>query len=191
MVDIVDLRRETPEYVGDERGSKKQRVIALLSPFRRSNDLLASLFLLFDLTAFVALTAVLVRSANHRMAPFLSAAIAVFIARLFIIGHDCCHGAFFSGSRANAMCGRIAMLPGLVPFSPWAVGHNTLHHGYTGLRTRDYTFQPLSADEFLALSSHERLFYRSPARLRAWRFIGFGSYGGRNYSRRIARNSQA
>jgi len=100
------------------------------------------------------------RHANNWTAPLSSLLIALFMTRLFIIGHDCCHGSFFSGSKANAIFGRLTMLPGLVPFSPWAVGHNTLHHAYTGLRSRDFTWQPLSASEYLALPGSERLFYR-------------------------------
>jgi len=143
-----------------EQASKKQQVIELLAPFRHANDLVASLLLSFDLAGFLVSTGFLIRYANRWTAPLLSLLIALFITRLFIIGHDCCHGSFFSRSKVNAVFGQLTMLPALVPYSPWAVGHNTLHHGYTGLRSRDFTWQPLSAGEYLALPPSERLFYR-------------------------------
>jgi len=151
---------EQCDDAGIEQGSKKRQVTALLAPFRQSNNVLASLLLSFDLAGFLVSTTFLIRCANNWTAPLFSLLIALFITRLFIIGHDCCHGSFFSGSKANAVFSRLTMLPALVPISPWAVGHNTLHHGYTGLRSRDFTWQPLSAGEYLALPASERLFYR-------------------------------
>ena len=47
----------------------------------------------------------------------------LWIARLFIIGHDACHQAFFSNRRANRWMGRVVFLPSLTAYSLWEAGH--------------------------------------------------------------------
>lgn len=84
--------------------------------------------------------------------------------RLFIIGHEACHGAYVPSSRGNKIIGRLAFLPSSIPFSLWELGHNVAHHGYTNFRKYDYVWTPLTPVEFKALPWHkqwlERL-YRS------------------------------
>src|SRR5262245_48829106 len=42
---------------------------------------------------------------------------SVAIARLFVIGHDACHGSYTRYDWLNKLVGRIAFLPSLTPFS--------------------------------------------------------------------------
>jgi len=160
-----------------EQASKKQQVIELLAPFRHANDLVASLLLSFDLAGFLVSTGFLIRYANRWTAPLLSLPIALFITRLFIIGHDCCHGSFFSRSKVNAVFGQLTMLPALVPYSPWAVG-----------TTRCITVTPACAAAILhgnlfPLASTSRCrrpngsFTGSAARFRGLPFTGYGNFG--------------
>lgn len=91
---------------------------------------------------------------------------AIAVSRLFLTGHDACHGASFSSAWANRCAGRLAFLPSLTPFSTWELGHNTLHHGFTNLRGKDYVYTPFSKAEFDALPEWRRFLeriYRSPA----------------------------
>ena len=53
---------------------------------------------------------------------------AGFLARIFIIFHDCGHGSFFKSKRANHMVGAIAGVMNLTPFRHWRWQH-ALHHG--------------------------------------------------------------
>jgi acyl-lipid omega-6 desaturase (Delta-12 desaturase) len=76
---------------------------------------------------------------------------ALFITRLFIIAHDACHGSLLSRHVLNETVGRLGFLPSLTPFNLWQFGHNTLHHGYTNLKGRDYVWTPLSKAEYDAL----------------------------------------
>jgi acyl-lipid omega-6 desaturase (Delta-12 desaturase) len=93
------------------------------------------------------------------------------IVRLFMIGHDACHGSFFRKKSLNAVFGRIAFLPSMTAFSLWEMGHNTAHHGFNNLKGRDQVWAPLSKAEFDASPWHrqvlERL-YRSG--------LGWGAY---------------
>ena len=83
---------------------------------------------------------------------FASLVAALWIARLFVIGHDACHGEHTPRKRLNAWIGRIAFLPSLTPYSLWEVGHNLAHHGFTNLKGRDYVWTPFTREEFMKLS---------------------------------------
>ncbi|MEZ5500846.1 MAG: fatty acid desaturase [Steroidobacteraceae bacterium] len=74
----------------------------------------------------------------------------IAIARLFVIGHDACHGSYTPYPWLNKLIGRIAFLPSLTPFSLWDLGHNVAHHGFTNLKGRDQVWVPMSAEEYMA-----------------------------------------
>jgi len=103
----------------------------------------------------------------------LAAAIALHIvlARLFVLGHDACHGSLFKSKTANAIWGRIAFLPTLTTFSLWHVGHNIAHHGFANLKGRDQVWVPLSPAEFAALPKWRQWLERTYRSV--W---GFGLY---------------
>jgi omega-6 fatty acid desaturase (delta-12 desaturase) len=82
---------------------------------------------------------------------FASLVAALWIARLFVIGHDACHGSYTPNKTLNQWIGRIAFLPSLTPYSLWEVGHNLAHHGFTNLKGRDYVWTPYSPNEFARL----------------------------------------
>ncbi len=82
---------------------------------------------------------------------FASLVAALWIARLFVIGHDACHGSYTPSKILNKWIGRIAFLPSLTPYSLWEVGHNLAHHGFTNLKGRDYVWTPYSPHEFAQL----------------------------------------
>ncbi len=82
---------------------------------------------------------------------FDSLVAGLWIARLFVIGHDACHGSYTPNKILNKWIGRIAFLPSLTPYSLWEVGHNLAHHGFTNLKGRDYVWTPYSPHEFAQL----------------------------------------
>ena len=85
---------------------------------------------------------------------------SVAIARLFVIGHDACHGSYTKYDWLNKIVGRIAFLPSLTPFSLWDVGHNVAHHGFTNLKGRDQVWVPMSAEEWQTASKVRRALER-------------------------------
>lgn len=90
----------------------------------------------------------------------------VGIVRLFLIGHDACHGALTDSDRLNSVLGRLAFLPSLTPFSLWYVGHNVVHHGFNNLRGRDFVWEPKSPEDYRNLPAWRRALerlYRSAA----------------------------
>jgi omega-6 fatty acid desaturase (delta-12 desaturase) len=143
----------------------RRQVLDCLAAFRSTRSGRAALLLVFDLALYAVLwTALLLAPAWWMKLP-LAAATAVSIARLFMIGHDACHGSYFAARRANASAGRLVFLASYTPFSTWELGHNTLHHGFTNLRGKDYGYTPFSKAEFDALPGWRRLLervYRHP-----------------------------
>lgn len=93
-----------------------------------------------------------------------SLANATFIATLFIVGHDACHGSLTPKTWLNKWLGRLSFLASWHPFVSWDLGHNRIHHSWTNLKGRDYVWTPLTPQEFLDLPPSGRLlqrFYRS------------------------------
>ena len=76
----------------------------------------------------------------------------IFIAMLFIIGHDGAHGSFVPGRKRNLWIARIAFIPCVHSVSLWRVIHNKLHHGRTNLKGVDGVWAPMSKAEYDAAS---------------------------------------
>ena len=62
---------------------------------------------------------------------------AGLVVRLFIIQHDCGHGAFFQSRRANLIVGVLCSLATLTPFTNWRRHHSVHHKQWNNLDTRD------------------------------------------------------
>src|ERR1700677_3000762 len=125
----------------------------LLQPFPRHRGIAPPVvWVLLDWVVFgVALASLLVVD-SWWIRVFASLVAALWIARLFVIGHDACHGSYTPSKVLNGWIGRIAFLPSLTPFSLWDVGHNLAHHGFTNLKGRAYVWTPFSPNEFASLS---------------------------------------
>jgi acyl-lipid omega-6 desaturase (Delta-12 desaturase) len=145
---------DTPETVqGDsaQKGSYR-RFRTLLQPFAAAKATAAPIiwFVLDWLVLGAAIASLLVVESIW-VKIFASLVAALWIARLFVIGHDACHGSYTPSKRLNAWIGRLAFLPSLTPFSLWDVGHNLAHHGFTNLKGRDYVWTPFTREEFMRL----------------------------------------
>ena len=78
---------------------------------------------------------------------------AGFLVRLFMIQHDCGHGAFFHHRLANDWVGRIIGVFTLTPYDFWRRTH-AVHHATSGNLDRRGTgdIDTLTVQEYLALS---------------------------------------
>jgi omega-6 fatty acid desaturase (delta-12 desaturase) len=97
----------------------------------------------------------------------------MFIARLFILGHDACHGALFRPRFLNRLLGRIFFLPSMTPYTLWELGHNSVHHGFSNLKGRDYVWTPFSPEDWVRLPRRRRFLerlYRCPLGLGVYYF---------------------
>ena len=86
---------------------------------------------------------------------------AAFLVRLFMIQHDCGHGAFFRHRLANDWVGRVLGVLTLTPYDFWRQTH-LLHHATSGNLSRRGIgdIDTLTVSEYRALSRWGRLQYR-------------------------------
>jgi len=86
---------------------------------------------------------------------------AGFLVRLFMIQHDCGHGAFFQHRLANDWVGRVIGVLTLTPYDFWRRTH-AIHHASSGNLDRRGIgdIRTLTVQEYLALSRWGRLRYR-------------------------------
>ncbi|MGQ7794690.1 fatty acid desaturase [Faunimonas sp. B44] len=91
---------------------------------------------------------------------------AGFLLRLFMIQHDCGHGAFFRSRRVNDWVGRVIGILTLTPYDYWRRTHAAHHAGAGNLDRRGIgDIDTLTVCEYQALSRWSRLryrFYRHP-----------------------------
>ncbi len=86
---------------------------------------------------------------------------AAFLVRLFLIQHDCSHGAFFKQKSLNGWVGRMIGVLTLTPFAVWRRAH-LVHHSTSGnLDKRGVgDVSMLTVREYLARSKGGRFGYR-------------------------------
>ena len=91
----------------------------------------------------------------------LSVPAAAFLVRLFILFHDCCHGAFFPSRTANRVLGYVIGILTFTSFEDWQRTH-ILHHAASGnLDSRGVgDIWTLTVDEYLEASWAKRVAYR-------------------------------
>jgi len=68
---------------------------------------------------------------SHLLAFALGVVNAVFVLRLFLIQHDCGHGAFFANKRVSDWVGRALGVFTMTPYDVWRRTHSA-HHASTG-----------------------------------------------------------
>jgi len=96
---------------------------------------------------------------------WLTFAIAVvngaFLLRLFVIQHDCGHGAFFNNRNLSDWLGRVLGVLTLTPYDVWRRTH-AIHHGAAGNLARRGIgdVHTLTVTEYVQLSPLNRLKYR-------------------------------
>lgn len=121
---------------------------AITRAFREQSSRPSAAWVVVDLACYVALTLAAASTASGLLALAAGVAAGVMVSRLFILGHDACHGSLFATRRLNEVIGRVVFLPAWTPYSLWEVGHNVAHHGFTNLKGRDHVWTPMSKAEF-------------------------------------------
>ncbi|RKN86349.1 fatty acid desaturase [Paenibacillus ginsengarvi] len=85
----------------------------------------------------------------------------LFLVRIFIIFHDCCHKSFFKNKLANEIVGTITGILTFCPFYQWRHSH-AVHHATSGNLDKRGTgdIWTLTMDEYVSSSTLRRLVYR-------------------------------
>jgi omega-6 fatty acid desaturase (delta-12 desaturase) len=86
---------------------------------------------------------------------------AGFMLRLFMIQHDCGHGAFFRSRRLNDLLGRLIGVVTLTPYGYWRQAH-AVHHATSGNLSKQGTgdIDMLTVEGYRSLPWRKRLAYR-------------------------------
>jgi len=150
--------------------AKRKEVRALLMPFATPSYVRGLLLVVFDLAMFIAAAVAVVVMPGLGGKFGGAVVLGLSMSRLFVLGHDACHQSLTPSRRLNTWVGRIVFLPTLTCYSLWQAGHNTAHHGFAGLRSRDTAWVPLSPQEYVVLSRGKRWLYRA---YRSWWGAGF------------------
>lgn len=87
---------------------------------------------------------------------------AGFLTRVFLIQHDCGHGAFFPSKSANDWTGRILGVLTLTPYAYWRQTH-AIHHATSGHLDRRTAggIDTFTVEEYRAMSPLKRALYRA------------------------------
>lgn len=151
------------EAIPGARALDPRQLVRDLKPFAaplrgRSAWELAATLVPFLLLCTLMLAAV---EAGYYLALALTIPAGLFLLRLFLIQHDCGHGAFFPGRSANDWLGRALGVLTFTPFDCWRRSH-ALHHASTGnLDARGFgDVDTLTVREFNARSPLRRMAYR-------------------------------
>ncbi len=135
-----------------------------LKPYREPNHLRSVLEIIMTSTLFFGFTiaAWWALSISYWLTLLLAIPAAGFLVRMFLIQHDCGHGAFFRSKVANDWVGRIMGVFTLTPYEVWRRSH-ALHHASSGnldKRGIGGDINTLTVQEYFALKPLQRLSYR-------------------------------
>lgn len=133
--------------------------------YMQPNPRKALIQLLNTLIPYCALWVLMVYTVQYVYSYWITLALAVaagiFLVRIFIFFHDCCHGSFFATSRANRILGYISGILTFTPYEDWRRAH-AIHHSTAGDLDRrgigDVTL--LTLDEYRSSTKMKKLAYR-------------------------------
>ena len=101
---------------------------------------------------------------SYAVTLLLAVPTAGFLVRIFIVQHDCGHGAFFRARRANDVVGTFCGVLTLTPYANWRRQHAGHHAHWNNLDQRhsgaDIYSTCLTVAEYNALSPRDRLLHR-------------------------------
>jgi omega-6 fatty acid desaturase (delta-12 desaturase) len=134
-----------------------------IAPYREPNTRRSLFELTITVVPFLLLWALTwaALDAGYWLGLVLTVPAAGFLLRIFLVQHDCGHGAFFRSRAANDWLGRALAVLTLTPYDYWKRSH-ALHHATTGnLGGRGVgDIDTLTVEEFRARSPAGRFFYQ-------------------------------
>jgi omega-6 fatty acid desaturase (delta-12 desaturase) len=135
----------------------------LLAPYKQRSVRAASVQLFDTALPFAALWYLMVRSlaVSYALTLVLAVPTAFLFIRLFMLQHDCGHGAFFPSRVANGVVGSILGIVTLFPYGYWRRTH-AIHHATSGnLERRELgDVRTYTVREYQAFSPMRRWLYR-------------------------------
>ena len=140
-----------------------EAVARALAHYREPNHLRSVVEIAISLLPFLFLwtTMWFALGIGYWLCLLLAVPAAGFLVRLFMIQHDCGHGAFFRSRLANDWVGRVIGILTLTPYDCWRRAH-AIHHATSGNLDRRGLgdIDTLTVREYQSLSGWDRLRYR-------------------------------
>jgi omega-6 fatty acid desaturase (delta-12 desaturase) len=140
-----------------------RRWVALLAAYREPALGRSLVELTITLAPFLALWGAMLFSLRYSywLCLLLAVPAAAFLVRLFMIQHDCGHGAFFRRRLANDWLGRVLGVLTLTPYGYWRRTH-AVHHATSGHLGRRGVgdVDTLTVAEYRSLPAWRRGLYR-------------------------------
>jgi acyl-lipid omega-6 desaturase (Delta-12 desaturase) len=124
-----------------------------------------------DMALYLGCVVALVLVSNVFAALAIDIACSVAVLSLFVVAHDCAHGALFKTKRMNSWVGHISMLPSWHVFEGWILGHNRVHHAFTVRQGYDFVWHPVTPEEWRTMPARSRALHRIE-----WSWAGAGLY---------------
>ncbi len=153
ILDIDFVESTTPPEISKDNVAKFQAASLWRARWQVINSFVPYALLWFAMDRALAVS-------YYLMLPVAILA-AGFLARIFIIFHDCGHASFFKSKRANNVIGAIAGLLNLTPYRHWRWQH-AVHHGTAGDLDRRGSgdIWTLTVQEYLQSTRGRRIAYR-------------------------------
>ena len=137
--------------------------LALVKPWQQPNAWRATWQLVATLTCYVGLWFLLWLSlaVSWWLTVPLAACTGALMVRVFILLHDCGHGAFYASRLANDMVGQVLGVLTFTPYTQWRTEHS-IHHASTCNLGRRGTgdIWTMTVQEYLQASRWKRFAYR-------------------------------
>jgi omega-6 fatty acid desaturase (delta-12 desaturase) len=148
-----------------DRASEARAWPKILGRFREPNQTRSVFEIVITIVPLVALWATMWALVEHGYA-WLSFALAIpaggFLVRLFLIQHDCSHGAFFQRRDVNDWVGRVLGVFTLTPYDYWRRAHAIHHATHGNLDQRGMgDITTLTVEEYRARGFWGRMAYRT------------------------------
>lgn len=148
------------------RSAEFAELIARLAPYRRAQPITRGVQLASSIGLYVLAYAAMLASVS--LSPILTLVLAVptggLLVRVFIIQHDCGHGALFGSQSANNFVGTLCSLLTFTPYANWRRQHAGHHGNWNNLDRRDTGVDIyascLTVREYERLSLRQRFVYR-------------------------------
>jgi omega-6 fatty acid desaturase (delta-12 desaturase) len=147
-----------PHIIADQRA-----LMQALACYRAPNRARSILEIVITIVPLVLLWLLMWRSLEigYGICLLLAFPAAGFLVRLFMIQHDCGHGAFFRQRLSNDWVGRVIGVLTLTPYDFWRHTHALHHAGSGNLGRRGWgDVDTLTVREYLARSRFARWRYR-------------------------------
>jgi len=147
-----------------DRASEARAWPKILGQFREPNETRSVIEILITAVPLVALWAAMWLLHDNGfwwLSLVLAIPAAGFLVRLFLIQHDCSHGAFFRRRDVNDWVGRVLGVFTLTPYDYWRRAHAIHHATHGNLDQRGMgDITTLTVDEYRARGFWGRLGYR-------------------------------